>query len=195
MILKKYILEILITFGVITLIYFSSEAIIYKDSARYLKSNIVDPPLYTFLISIMQSIFNTLNSVVILQTIILGISIVYISKTLAAHFELENLTKIFISILLFLPILKFYNILLTEAISYAFSLFFVSFVLKTIYDFKIQNLTLLTISIILLLLTRNQFMFIYPVILVLYIGIIFLHRSKKKIHLANIKFCFNFFFT
>ena len=169
MILKKYILEILITFGVITLIYYSPEAIIYKDSARYLKTNIVDPPLYPFLISIMQSIFNTLNSVVILQTVILGISIVYISKTLAAYFELENLTKIFISIFL-----------LTEAIAYAFSLFFVSFALKTIYDFKLQNLTLLTTSIILLLLTRNQFMFIYPVILVLYIGIIFLHREKKK---------------
>ena len=42
----------------------------------------------------------------------------------------------FISLFLFLPTLQFYNNILTESLSYAFSLFCVSFVFKLIFNYN-----------------------------------------------------------
>ena len=178
--IKNNLIEILISLGVFVLLIQSSDPIYYTDSARYLNGSLIDPPLYSTIIFLMKSIFGTLNSLVIFQTLIIGFSIIYLTRTFGTHFNLDIKLRILISILLFLPILKFYDILLTEPIGYAFSLFFVSFMIKLIYNFNIQNLIWSTILAILLLLTRNQFLFIYPVIFLIY-STIFIRNSSKKI--------------
>jgi len=179
--IKNNISEILVTTGVLLLLFYSSDPIIYSDSSRYTSGSLLDPPMYSTIIKVMLIIFGTLNSVVVLQTFFIGFSIIYFTRILAIHFNLQILTKTLISLFLFLPILQFYSVLLTEPLSYAFSLFFVSFVFKLIFNFNFQNLIWSTVFVIALLLTRNQFMFLYPVILLLYMGILILYSSKKTL--------------
>ena len=183
--IKNYKIEILISTLVLVLLFYSSNPVFYSDSSRYLNGSLNNPPLYFIIITLMQSIFTTLNSVIILQTLLVGFGIVFFIKNISKYFNLNIVTKIVVAIFLFLPILEFYNHLLTEALGYAFSLFFVSFVIRLIYNFNIQNLVLSSIFVIALLLIRNQFIFLYPVILLLYLGIIFIYKSKKKINFTN----------
>ena len=188
MMLKNYAIEILISILVIVLLFYSSNPVFYSDSSRYLKGSLNDPPLYFFIISTMQSIFTTLNSVIVLQTLFVGFSVIFITKNISKYFDLNLLIKTVLALFLFLPIVQFYNNLLTEPFSYAFSLLFVSFVIRLIYNFNIQNLIWNSIFVIALLLMRNQFIFLYPVILLLYLGILFIYRSKKKLILLTISF-------
>ena len=170
-IVKENIIEIFVVIGILILLIQSSTPNIYPDSQRYLSGNLHDPPMYSTIIAVMQFIFGTLNSVVVFQGLLIGISIIYFSRTITIHFNLDKITKSIVTLFLFLPILQFYNHLLTEPIGYAFSLLFVSFVVKLIYDFKIQNIIFCTIFVVVLVLTRNQFIFLYPVTLLLYLGI------------------------
>jgi len=178
-IIKNNIIEILVAVGMVLILLYSSSPDIYPDSERFLGGNLHDPPLYSTIIYIMQLIFKSLNSVIILQTLFVGFGIIYFTRTVAIHFNLDIIIKSIVALFLFIPILQFYNSLITEPISYAFSLLFVSFVIKLIYNFSIQNIVWSTIFVIVLLLTRNQFLFLYPVVLLLYLGILILYSSKK----------------
>ena len=177
--IKNNLIEILILLGVFILLFYSSNPIEYPDSQRYLSKSLNDPPLYSSAITIMQIIFGSLNSIVVLQTLSIGFGIIYFVRTVSSQFDLDIVTKFFISLFLFLPVIQFYRHLLTEPFSYAFSLFFVSFVFKLIFNFNYLNLFWSSFFVILLLLMRNQFLFLYAVILVLYFGIYFLKSSKK----------------
>jgi hypothetical protein len=188
MIIKNHKIEILIIILISGLLFYSSDPVLYSDSARYLKGSLSDPPLYSNIIEMMLLAFRTLNSVIILQTLFIGYGIVYFTKTISKYFDLNVLAKVIVAISLFLPALKFYNNLLTEALSYAFSLLFVSFVLKLIYNFSIRNLVWTSIFVVSLLLMRNQFIFLYPLILLLYLSILSISRSKKKLKLLAISF-------
>ena len=187
-IIKKNFTEILIISGVLVLILYSSDPTIFNDSGRYIGGSLLDPPLYSKIISIMLSIFQSLNSVIVLQITIIGFSIIFFTRTVAIKFELSPFVKTLIGIFLFIPTIKFYNYLLTEPLSYAFSILLVTSVLKSIYKPSKINLFWVTIFTILLLLMRNQFIFIYPIILLLYFGIYLLNKSKKFLFLLVISY-------
>ena len=186
--IKNNIIDISILIGALIILFYSSDPIIYPDSHRYLNGNLHDPPLYSSIISMMLSIFGTLNSVIVLQTLFISFSIIFFVKTLTTQFNLDLTIRALVSLFLFAPIIQFNRHLLTEPISYAFSLLFVSFTFKLIYNLNYKNLIWSTIFIIALLLTRNQFLFLYPVILLLYLGILILHHSKKTFSLLAISF-------
>lgn len=188
MINKKNSVEISIILSVLVLLFISSDPILYSDSGRYLDGSLQDPVLYPILILIFKSIFKSLNSIIIIQTLFIGFGIIFFIRTVSKYFKLNNLEKYIVAIFLFIPILQFYNNLLTEAFGYAFSLFFVSFIIKLIYNFTNLNIIGIVIFTILLLLTRKQFMFLYPVIIFLYLGIILIENTKKKIILIIISF-------
>ena len=114
--IKELIFEILIVFLISLLIIFSSEPIIRTDSTRYLNGSLIDPPFYSNFILITKLIFGSLNSVVILQTIVIGFSIIFFVRTLHKHFYLNLFNKIFISLILYFPIIQFYDYILTEPI-------------------------------------------------------------------------------
>ena len=92
--IKHNIIEILVIIGIFILVLYSSDAVIYPDSNRYLSQNLHDPPFYSTLININKLIFGNLNSVIIFQSLFIGFSILYFSKTLTTHFDLDILTKI-----------------------------------------------------------------------------------------------------
>ena len=121
---KKNLVEILIiSLSLLLLLFKSSDPILYGDSERFIKGSLKDPPIYSAIIYVMLSIFKNLNSVVILQTFIITIAIIFFTKTLDTIFNLDYLTKSLIAITLFFPTIKFYNIILSEPLGFAFSLF------------------------------------------------------------------------
>ncbi len=185
---KKYNIEIFILTSITFLLFYSSEPIMYSDSVRYVDGDIRNPPLYSYLITVMDFTFGSLNSIIILQTLLIALSIVHFLKTVTACFDLDFLSRIIISLFLLIPSFDFYNHLLTEPLGYAFSLLLVSFVIKLIYEFNRQNLAWITVLVILLLLLRNQFIFLYPVILFLYIGVFVICSSKKKLTMLIVSF-------
>ena len=138
--IKNSIIDISVLFGIMLILFYSSDPLIYPDSNRYLSGNLHDPPLYSSIISVMQLTFGTLNSVIVLQTLFIGFSIIYFVRTLTTQFNLDLATKTIISLFLFMPIIQFYRHLLTESFSYAFSLLFVSFAIKLIYNLNIKNI-------------------------------------------------------
>lgn len=190
--IRDYIIEIFVMMGVLAILLYSSTPNIYPDSQRYLTGNLYDPPLYYSLIVIMQLLFGTLNSVVVLQTLVIGFSIIYFSKIVTIHFNLDMVTKSIIIFFLYIPILHFYDHLLTEPLGYGFSLFLISFIIKLIYNFNIKNIIWIIIFVIALLLLRNQFLFLYPVILLLYLGVLILYQTKKNFIYLIISFLFIF---
>jgi hypothetical protein len=206
--IKNYVIEILISTLVLILLFYSSDPVFYSDSRRYLIGSLDDRPLYFFIITTIQSIFiileqgldlieiapNANNSlyhlkmVVILQTCFVGFGTIFITKTITKYFDINIIIKTVIALFLFIPFIEFYNHILTEPFSYGFSLFFVGSVIRLIYNFNILNLVWSSIFIIALILMRNQFIFLYPVILLLYLGILYIYRSKKKLILLTISF-------
>ena len=136
--IKKYSIEILIISLITALLLISSEPVMYDDSSRYLMVSPNNLPIYPLIINIIQSIFKSLNSVVIFQTILIGISIIFFTKTVTKYFNLDLVTKILVAFFLFLPTIKFYNNLLTEPICNAFALFFISFIVKIIFELSIK---------------------------------------------------------
>ncbi len=186
--IKKNIIEIIVLIGVLILLIHSTDPIIIGDSQRYIDGNTLDPPFLSNVIMIMLSIFGTLKSVIILQTLIIGFGIVYFTRTISSIFSLDALMMILVVVFLFLPIIKFYNYLLTEPFGYAFSLLFVSFVIRLIYNFNTKNIFWSSVFLILLILLRKQFIFLYPLLLFLYLGIFFINKSKKTFVKLTISF-------
>ncbi|MDA8538526.1 hypothetical protein N9K48_02570 [Candidatus Pelagibacter bacterium] len=186
--INNNLLEALIGLLALILLIYSSDPVLYPDSLGYLGGSLKDPPLYSTIITVMQFLFKSLNSIIILQTFFVSFSIVFLSRVMTLNFKLNISTKAFILISLFLPFIQFYNNLLTEPISYAFSLLLVSFVIKLVYKFSNINLFWFTVFVIALLLTRNQFIFLYPVILLFYLGILIVYNSKKTLALLFISF-------
>ncbi len=179
--IKNNIAEVMILVGVFALLFYSSNPVERTDSFRYLSGSLLDPPMYSTIISILQILFGTLKSVIVFQTLLIGLSIIYFLKTISNIFNLDLIIKFFVAFFLFIPIIQFYDNILTEAISYALSIVFVSLSIKLIYNFNKKNLIWNMIFATALLLTRNQFIFLYPVILIFFVGIFILNNSNKSI--------------
>ena len=190
--IKKFISEIIILIAILTLLIYSSDPLIKTDSYRYIEGSIIDPPFLTVIISTLLLLFGTLKSIIIVQTLLIGFSIIYFTRTISNLFNLDNFTKILVILIIFLPTIKFYNYLLTESFGYSFSLLFVSFVIKLIYNFNIKNIFWTSIFVILLILLRKQFVFLYPLLLLIYFGIFIINKSKKTFINLTTSFLFIF---
>ena len=136
--IKRYSIEILIFTFLSFLLIYSSEPVIYPDSSRIINGSLRDPPLYYNLIKIITLIFGNLNFVVIFQTIIIGLGINNLIIYLDKYFNLESYSKIILTLFLLLPVVTFYNHILTEPLGYGLSLILFSFVLKLIYEYSDQ---------------------------------------------------------
>jgi hypothetical protein len=186
--IKNNLSEIMTAAGVLLLLLYSSDPIMKGDAFRYLHGNLIDPPMYSLIISIMQSLFDTLNSVIVFQTFLIGLGIIYFTRSMSKIFDINYIIKIIISFFLFIPILQFYKNLLTEPISYAFSLLLVGSVINLIYKFNIRNLFWSIGFVIALLLSRNQFIILYPVIFLLFLSIFIFNKSKKTLIMLVLSF-------
>ena len=185
---KNVWLRISIIIGTIVILFYSSEPIIYGDSSRYLEPSLRGSILYSLMIETLTLLFSSLNAVVVLQTFLICFAIIYFIETVSDFFDLNNVIKIIIILILFLPILKFYRNILTEAMTYAITIFFVSSVINLIYNFKLRNLVKVSIFTLLLLISKKQFLFLIPVVFVTYFGIFLINKTKSVFFLLIASF-------
>lgn len=191
---KNVWLRISIITGTVAILFYSSEPTIYGDSSRYLEPSLRGSILYSFIIDTLTLIFGSITAVVVFQTFLIGFAIIYFIETISDYFDFDNLIKVIIVLFLFLPILKFYRNILTEAITYAITIFFVSSVINLIYNFKLRNLVKVSIFTLLLLISKKQFLFLIPVVFVTYFGIFLMNKTKSVFFFLNNKFFVNFSF-
>ena len=78
--IKNYFSEVIILTGLLILLIYSIEPIIHTDSNRYIDGSLIDPPIFHFLITIMLSLFGSLISIVVLQTLLVGFAIVFFQE-------------------------------------------------------------------------------------------------------------------
>ena len=105
--IKNNLMEIMIFGGVFILLYYSSDPIYRSDSGRYLNGSLLDPPMYSSILIILQKLFGNLKSVVIFQTLLIYLGIIYFTRTISKIFKLDTVIKIIVSLFLFLPIIQF----------------------------------------------------------------------------------------
>ena len=80
--IKNNLIEIMTVAGVLVLLFYSSDPFMQGDSMRYLHKSLIDPPMYTSIIFIIQSLFGSLKPVGILQTILIGLGIIHFTRTI-----------------------------------------------------------------------------------------------------------------
>ena len=141
--IKKYNIEIYVLISVISLLLYSSDPVIYSDSIRYLNASLKDPPLYSSIIILMKIIFGSIESIIVIQTLLIALGIIHLLKTFTLYLSIDFITRVITSTFLLLPTITFYNHLLTEPFGYAFSLFLVSYGSRLIHNFNSHNIIFL----------------------------------------------------
>ena len=95
--IKNNIIEVMILVGIFALLFYSSNPVEHTDSIRYLNGSLLDPPMYSIIISILQTLFGTLKSVIMFQTLLIGLGIIYFVRTISRIFNLDYIIKFFVS--------------------------------------------------------------------------------------------------
>jgi hypothetical protein len=153
------------------------------DTQQYIDKSVIRPPVYPLLMDVFKFIFGSHEFVALVcfQLIFVLISAIYLSNVLRKKFELHPITFISVNLFLSLPLLSISvaagihgeigNKLLTEAISYGFFLFAVSFLVKTLFLNEKRKflIFLFLISILMLIRTPMIFMYVIAILLVLYL--------------------------
>lgn len=176
--IKRHSIDLILLMITIVLLIYSTEPVIQGDSKRYLSYHLSDPPLIPWFVKITLYLFGSLKAIVILQTLAIYFGVVKFTKTISKYFDIKILTKLFIALFLFIPIINFYRHILSESLSYAFFLFFASYIIKLIFNFKIKNVICVTLFAVILLNLRSQFIFIYLIIFIIYLSIFIINKKK-----------------
>lgn len=157
---------------------------IRPDSASYVDAEVIRSPFYPFFINSIRSFAseNYLSVVVIVQGTLLLICFVFFMETLAQIFPLKPILKICLALAIsFLNIFFYSSYILTESITFSIYLLFLVYLLR--YLFQEQNWRFLCYALILttlLVVTRKQLYFMYPVWGALALFICIQSRSFKK---------------
>lgn len=176
--IKRHSIDLILLIITMVLLIYSTEPVIQGDSRRYLSYNFSDPPLIPWFVKITLYLFGSLKAIVILQTLAIYFGVVKFTKTISKYFDIKILTKLFIALFLFIPIINFYRHILSESLSYAFFFFFASYIIKLIFNFKIKNVLCVTLFAVILLNLRSQFIFIYLIIFIIYLSIFIINKEK-----------------
>jgi hypothetical protein len=176
--IKRHSIDFILLLITVLLLINSTDPVIQGDSRRYLGYNLSDPPIVPWFVKITLYLFGSLKAVVILQTLAIYFGVVKFTKTISKYFDIKILTKLFIALFLFIPIINFYRHILSESLSYAFYLFFASYIIKLIFNFKIKNVVCITLFAVALLNLRSQFIFIYVIIFIIYLSIFIINKKN-----------------
>lgn len=177
-----------IGYSIVFLFVIFQDAIYSPDTTSYIKAVIHRSPGYPIFVNFLAFIFRDLFNLALVSTqILLGLFSVHLFfKTTSSTFNLSCFYKIPLLIILVFPFfspLLIANNISSEGLSYPLYLIFTTYVIKFFQNNNSKSFYALTISCILLTLTRGQFI-ITPVIIA-FVCIITLKRSAFE--LQNLK--------
>lgn len=167
----------LLSFLIIIFFYNKGPAY-FPDSQAYINNAITDLPLYPLIIDIFTYLFtyNPMNKLVGFQVGLVLLSIYYLIYILEKNYKLNIFIKLIMTVLLLFPLMKMGNYILTEVIGYALSIFFFTFLIKSILENKLNFLMFLCLCLLVLL--RPQFKLVYIFIFIyFFIEYIFFDRK------------------
>jgi len=178
--------------GLIGLVLSFQGPIITPDTGSYLVYHAIRSPLYPLFLK-LNSIFEpyTYNIIVVIQIFFGFYSSWHLSKVIQKFFNLESWFTFIVFFIFLFPYFgqcKIGNTLLTEALCYPLFLLFVSFLLKGLLEKNTKYLITSFIITMFLILTRRQFLFIYPVISLILVYYALFERKNFKIKLLTFLF-------
>ncbi len=178
---KKYIENYFnyILFGIFSLTFFLvllKPIELLKDSSGYLEMSLIRSPLYPIFINAIQNIFGDyfLTAAVCIQFLLLAIAVFFLISNFRKIFSLPSFWYLFLALLLLSPALYEVNVssrILSEAIAYPLYLIVFCLFIQSFSETKIRPLLVSLPYLLLLLLTRGQFIYLAVVgfLLTLYI--------------------------
>lgn len=168
-----------------------NEGVIWApDTPQYIEKSVIRPPLYPLLINVFTALFDAYGFIALIcfQVLFVLLSAFYLSHILLKKFHVHPVVFVLLYIFLSLPLLSISvavgihggigNRLLTEAVSYGFFLFAVSYLVKTLFGDERRNFFIFLLLIAILTLIRTPMLFLYGVAGCL---IIYLHSRTKNI--------------
>lgn len=190
-------------------LYFAAFFILFRrglvfcaDSVGYLNYYISQPPLYPLLIKICGLLSGQVYGTALLAAqIILGLfAITVFSVFLYKQFGISRWIILLLSFILFEPYffgLRIGNNMATESLAYPLFLFTVKYLFEGVKEESVRKFALSFFFLSLLVLTRAQFLFLYPLValIIIYLRIFTpmdRHRFKKLV-IVFIAFIAGFF--
>ncbi|KAA1242625.1 glycosyltransferase family 39 protein [Aquimarina sp. RZ0] len=157
------------------------------DTLSYVGLSIITPPGYGTFLFVFRKLLGDENYfpfIVLTQLILCFTSCWYLIKILKRIFTINKKILILIDVILLAPVLipeyLVVNRIVTQGLTYPFFLIIISFLLQTVFEKRKFSGWFLLISVFAGILTRTQFLFIVPVILLVLGYQWYLTRNLKK---------------
>ncbi|MCK9364913.1 MAG: hypothetical protein M0P74_15100 [Syntrophales bacterium] len=193
--MAKKSIHLALVLNVAVFIYVFGQGIVFQgDSKLYIEKSICRLPLYPLVLEAFKSIFGVsqLYWLVFFQIIWVLAAATYLSILLKKHFHLPVFAYFIVHFLLVSPLLPAHrifggifggigNTVMTESLSYGIFLFSFAFLIKNIFQPSYINGIVLIGLCVINSLVRFQFVFMYPVIFMLFGYRYFKDRELKKI--------------
>ncbi len=159
-------------------------AALAPDSGGYIHMSPGRSLLYPLFLKINQWIFGDLGYGIVAIQLILGVfSIDRFVKTLGRFFYVTPFIAGAIFFFCFVPYFIFHGIgnhILTEALCYPFFFLLLSFLLKFLKEKTMTSFVGIISLALLLTLTRSQFLFLWPALLILLFYMLYKHKETQK---------------
>lgn len=140
---------------------------IYPDSQGYLEFSELRAPLYCWFTYLLT--WGSFWPIIIAQLVMAFFSIRCLIKTLRQYFAISLILDVIICGVLYVPYLwnsHIGNAILTEGLCYPLFIYFVAFLLKGVFENQVSYLAAAAGFTALLVLTRHQFLFLYPFVVI-----------------------------
>ncbi len=177
--IQRVILERLFTKGHLLLLFFPIVAfLLYKgaliapDTKQYIAMQADLDPLYPIFLKLLSFSLGQwyLTVAAYIQVLLAFFSIAFFINYLKDEFSLPIFMQWCLAIIIVFPLilgLNLSNRLLTEGLAYPLFFFSLPFLFKTVLHNNIRSFLFFSLLLTLLLLVRGQFIFIYPVLILL----------------------------
>jgi len=163
--LKNYPWLSVFTLGVVLYALFCG-VVLDVDSESYISNGIFRSPIYPLLISASTKLFGSAvyKPVIVCQIFLVMLGAIYLSNVLRKAYTLSERTQTVIVAILVLPyLMKWGNFLLTQGVAYGLLLLVVAHFLQWGFRQSWMNWLWGLFFLAICVLTRRQFVFMYPV--------------------------------
>lgn len=178
--IAPYFLEGLLLFGIFIALYMQGP-ILQPDSSGYLNNATIRSPLYPIILNIYRLFFTHFQVLIALQLLFGFTAAYYTASCLRTAFSFPKVVFWVILVILLSPYYGpglFGNAILTEALCYPLFLLMFSFLIQGLLYQKNKYIIFSMGFVGLLVLTRGQFLFLYPAFAII-LGFLFFFTKKQ----------------
>lgn len=179
-------LAILVLIGIFVIL---KGAIYYPDSYAFLDMRFNRSPLYSTFINLVKNIFGDFYeaAAILIQYLIIALAVNTLVNGISNFFKLPVLHQIILLLIVLSPVVHWHytaNKLLSESLAYPFTLLTLWFAFKFLLRFKTKDIIKSCAFLLLLLLTRGQFIGVAIGLLALFVFRCAQQRETKKLLVA-----------